>query len=306
MDKPRIKRLIFSGVFVFFMAYPVFSQSSFSKGEAIFLENRPQEALQYLETAAAEDPAHVQAYIYLGITYQQLNRPDDAINALQKILPRGGSQTAVIAFNLGNAWFSKGNYSMAVQYYTSAMDADPSFYSAILNRANSKIKMNELKDAVADYQMYLRMEPFTPQRGQIEKLIAFINEEFAAEERRIEQQKIAEQQRLEELRLAEERRLEELRIAEERRVEELRIAEEKRLEDLRIAEEQRRIADEQRRIAEEQRRIAEEELARVERERRQRLLDEVAASLQAAAEDSRGLSAGNEGVQGYEGEFELE
>jgi hypothetical protein len=46
--------------------------------------------------------------------------------------------------------------------------------------------------------------------------------------------------------------------------------------------------------------------AKADEERRRRLLEEVSASLQAAAEDSRGISSGAEDVLGYDGEFELE
>jgi hypothetical protein len=50
----------------------------------------------------------------------------------------------------------------------------------------------------------------------------------------------------------------------------------------------------------------EEARAAAEAERRQRLLEEVAASLQSSAEETQGLSSGSEDVQGYDGEFELE
>jgi tetratricopeptide (TPR) repeat protein len=203
----------------------------------MFMENKPQEALSYLEAAVTEDPAHVKAFIYLGIAYQQLNRLDDAIAVYQRILPRSGAETARIAFNLGNVYFAKGSHSQAVQSYTRALEADPMYATAFLNRANAEIHQGLLKEAVFDYERYLAMEPASPQRGQIEKLIAFVRAEFAAEEQR------------------------------------------------------RQIA---------------EETARLEAERRQRLMDEVSASLQAAAEGSKGLSAGNEGIQGYEGEFVLE
>ena len=58
-------------------------------------------------------------------------------------------------------------------------------------------------------------------------------------------------------------------------------------------------AEEMRRIiaAEEERRLAEE---------RQRLLDIVAASLQSVADSSQGISFGAEGVEHYNGEFELD
>lgn len=75
-------------------------------------------------------------------------------------------------------------------------------------------------------------------------------DERAAEEKRLGEDRIAEQLRLEEERIAEERRHKEERIAEERRLEKEHIAEEQRLEKKRIAEE-RRLEEE--RIAEEER-----------------------------------------------------
>ncbi|AEF81017.1 tetratricopeptide repeat protein [Leadbettera azotonutricia] len=229
--------VIFTGFCLFSGFSPVFSQTAFAKGEEFFMQNKPKEALGFLENAVAEDPAHVQAFIYLGIVYQQLGLQDEAIAALRKILPRGGQETAKIAYNLGNAYFAKNNMDSALQFYTQAIEANGSYSSAYLNRANAKIKANSLRDAIEDYQAYLVLEPQSAKRPQIEKLIAFIQDEFATEERR---------------------------------------------------------------------RIMAEEAARAEAERKKRLMDEVSASLQAAAEDSKGLSAGNEDVQGYDGEFEME
>jgi len=201
------------------------------------MQNKPQEAVRFLEFAVSEDPAHVQAFLYLGIAYQQIGRLDDAIETFRKILPRGGSETARIAFNLGNAHFSKGSFELARQYYSQAIEADPSYAAAYLNRANAHIKSGALSGAIADYEVYLSLEPNSPQREQVLRLISFVREEFAAEERR---------------------------------------------------------------------RVAAEEAARAEVDRRRRLLEEVTESLQAAAEDSRGLSAGTEDLQDYESEFELE
>ena len=58
--------------------------------------------------------------------------------------------------------------------------------------------------------------------------------------------------------------------------------------------------------AEERRRIIAEEEERRLAEERQRILDAVSASLQSAADNSQGISSGAEGVEGYEGEFELD
>jgi tetratricopeptide (TPR) repeat protein len=226
-----------ASVFLFLAALPGFAQSNFIRGEELFMQNRPGEALAFLELAAAEDPAHVRAFQYLGRVYEQLGRIDEAIAAYRKILPRAGKEAARVAFNLGNAYFIKGNTVFAEQFYTQALEEDPGFASACLNRANSRVKAGSLREAAVDYELYLSLEPRSPKRPEIEGLLAFIREEFAAEERR---------------------------------------------------------------------KLLAEEAARAEAERRRRLLEEVSASLQSAAEDSRGLSSGSEGVHEYEGEFELE
>jgi tetratricopeptide (TPR) repeat protein len=232
-----MNKRFFSLVLFLVLGTFLFAQSSFSKGEELFLQNKPKEALPFLEQAVAEDPAYVQAALYLGIAYQQIDKFDEAIAVYRKILPRSGSQSALIAYNLANVYFSRGNATFAEQYYTQAINANPMYASAYLNRANSRIKSGLLQESISDYRQYLSLEPNSPKRSQIESLIAFIQDEAAAEE---------------------------------------------------------------------QRRIAAEAAAKAEAERRQRLLDQVSASLQAAADDAQGLSSGAESVQGYDGEFELE
>jgi len=234
-------KTVLAGFFVFFLLIfcirVINAQTPFSQGEELFMQNKPQEALQFLETVVSEDPAHVQAYLYLGITYLQLNRVDDAISTYTKILPRGGGETARIAYNLANAYFTKGSFDLAWKFYTQAIEENPEYSSAYLNRANTLVKRGDLEDAIKDYEEYLVLEPDSPKNDQIIALIAFIREEFEETERR---------------------------------------------------------------------RVMAEEAARTEAERRRRLLEEVTESLQAAAEDSRGLSAGTEDVMDYDSEFELE
>jgi tetratricopeptide (TPR) repeat protein len=177
-------RIILAGLCLAGAAGAAWGQTAFAQGEELFVRNKPGDAVQYLEKAVAEDPAHVKAYLYLGIAYQQLNRIDDAIAAYTRILPKGGNETARIAFNLGNAWFAKGNAENAVAAYTDALKADPNYASAYLNRANARIKTGALREAVSDYNNYVILEPRSAKRAQIERLVSYIQEEFAAEERR--------------------------------------------------------------------------------------------------------------------------
>jgi len=201
------------------------------------MQNKPAEAVVFLENAAADEPAKTVTWLYLGIVYEQLNRPDEAIATYRRILPLAGSLSANVANNLGNVYFQRGNIEMAEQYYTQAIGFNSVFSRAYLGRANTRTKAGNLRNAVSDYEQYLTLEPRSAQRAKIEQLIGIIRAEFAAEERK----KIL--------------------------------------------------------AAEEEKRLAEE---------RQKLLDSVSASLQSAADSSKGISTGTEGVEAYQGNFELE
>jgi tetratricopeptide (TPR) repeat protein len=209
----------------------------FRQGEELFLRNRPAEAVAFLEKVNAAEPANISAALYLAMAYEQLGREDNAIAVYRRILPIGGEHTALVAFNLGNAYYAKGTAVFAEQFYTRAIEADPGYASAYLNRANTRIKTGALREALPDYELYLALEPASPKRPQIERLISLVEEEAASAERR---------------------------------------------------------------------KLAAEAAARAEEEKRRQLIDEVSASLQAAAEETEGFTAGSEDLTGYEGEFELE
>ncbi|GHT63501.1 hypothetical protein FACS1894110_01450 [Spirochaetia bacterium] len=260
----------------------------FARGEELFMQNKPKEAQAILEKITAQDPSNVKAFLYLGIVYQQLDMIDEAITTYRRILPRAGNEQARIAYNLGNAYYIKGSAVFAEQYYTQAIEADPGYASAYLNRGNTRIKAGSLNTAMPDYELFLILEPNSPKRPQIEQLMAFIREESTAEDRRKEE--AAEQ--------AERQKI----VAENAAKEEAAAAEQRREQAAAFAEQQKKIAEE----TAERQRIAAENAAKDAAERRQRMMDELSASLQSSAENTRGLSAGSEDVLGYEGEFELE
>jgi tetratricopeptide (TPR) repeat protein len=259
------------------------------------MANRPQEALGFLEGVLIQDPGNVRASLYLGVVYLQLGRPEDAIAIYRKILPRAGNEAARVAFNLGDVYFSLGNNEYAEEFYTQALALDIAYAPAYLNRANLRIKKGDLMEALPDYELYLTLEPRSPQRPQIEQLIALIRGEYAAaERRRILAEEEAERQRI---KAAEEAERQRVLAAEEAERQRIRAEEAERQRAAAAAEAERRRVEE----AERQRLLAEEMEAR-----RQALLREVSASLQSAAEETRGSSAGAEGILDYEGEFELE
>ena len=182
-----------------FQAVFCFGQSNFTRGEELLMQNKPAEAVGFLERAVSEDPAHVQAGLYLGIVYEQLDRVEQAITIYRRILPSAGSLSANVANNLGNVYFQRGNTEEAERYYSEAIGFNGRYSGAYLGRANTRIKSGNLMNAIVDYEQYLSLEPSSAQRANIERLIALLRQEAATAELR---RQMAEE---EERRLAEER-----------------------------------------------------------------------------------------------------
>ncbi|MDR0302929.1 MAG: tetratricopeptide repeat protein [Treponema sp.] len=178
-----MKKIILAG-FWLLTAFFCHAQTNLSRGEALLMQNKPAEAVVFLENAVSDDTSNTTAYLYLGIVYEQLNRPNEAVAVYRRALPIAGNLSANVANNLGNVYFQMGNNEMAQQYYSQAIDYNSVFSKAYLGRANTQIKAGNLRNAVSDYEQYLTLEPRSNQRPKIEQLISLIRSEFAAEERR--------------------------------------------------------------------------------------------------------------------------
>jgi len=148
------------------------------------MQNKPVEAVVYLLNALSEDSSNTRAYLYLGVIYEQLGSTNEAVAVYRRALPIAGVFSANVANNLGNVYFQTGNVEMAEQFYSQAIGFNSAFSKAYLGRANTRVKAGNLRNAVSDYEQYLSLEPNSKQKTNIERLVALIKSEFAAEERK--------------------------------------------------------------------------------------------------------------------------
>ena len=210
---------------------------SFDGGERLFRENKPAEAVPLLEKAILEPKTDERAWLYLGLSYQQLGRLDEAATAFRKGLGQSGRFKSLFYFDLGNIFVLQNKNSFAADMFTQSMEIDGAYAPSYLNRANARLAVKDYGSAREDYGRYLELEPRSPQREMIEKLLKSL--------------------------------------------------------DGGIAETQRIAAEtEARRLA-------------VETARKE-LLDRMAASLKAAADETTSISAGVGTVQGYGDEIKLD
>lgn len=219
------------------LAVPACAAGDFEEGERLFREDKPREAALRLEKAAAEAQPDERSWLYLGLAYQQLGRLDEAAGAFRKGTVAALRFRHLYFYDLGNVYLLQGKNSFAAEMFGSALEIDPNFAEAYLNRANARITVRDYSGARDDYSRYLELVPASAQRASIEEVVRRLSGGIEAEARA-------------------------------------------------AAEAQAR-------------QIAAEEA-------RQALIDQVTASLKAAADETTNLSSGSGSVQGYGDELQLE
>lgn len=268
----KIKTKLFCCVGVLFFCFAGYAESD---GEKAFKENRPSDAVILLENDIMAGIASGAAYNYLGLSYYQLGDFQKSVEAFDKGLGVTGTNKKILAYNQGNSYYAMHDYNKAAKSFSLALSADPSFYNALLNRANSYLMAQNFSGALSDYKRYIIVVPDDPQKNEIIRLISALENEIKAQE-------VAAEQAAKEAE----------RIAEE----------EKRMK----AEMEKQAAEERERFAREEaeRKRIDDEKRAAEAERRRKLLEDVANSLQNT--DSTNMSAGAEDLIDYEQEAELD
>jgi tetratricopeptide (TPR) repeat protein len=270
------KYLLFYTFFIIFSV--LFSATSLwaeSEGEKLFKSNRPAEAALFLEDEITSGTASSAAYNYLGLSYYQTGEYERSVDAFAKGLKVPSTNKKILSFNQGNSYYAMGDYENAAKSFSLAISADPKFSQALLNRGNSYLMSQKYSETISDYERYIIMEPEDVQRPKLEQLISLLKQELVRQEE--EARMMAE----EAARLAEE----EKRMAEElarQKEEEERLEAERKAEEERFAEQKRQ----------------------EEAERRRKMLEDVANSLQNT--DSTNMTSGTEDLIDYDFESELD
>ncbi len=177
---------------------PVVLASEFSeRGIKLFMENKPQEAVAVLEAATKEQGADEKLFLYLGIAYQQLGKWDESIASFRKGLAKASSYKHQFLFNIANSFYAQGRNAFALEYYDQALVERSDYTQAYLNRANAKMRLGDHGGAVADYSLYLSLDPGSAQAAEIRRLIELLGSRAAEADRQkaeAEARKLAEEQ----------------------------------------------------------------------------------------------------------------
>ncbi len=256
MVKKALLLLVFS-----IFALSLTAADSYQDGLQDYREGRNEQALLNLKKALDTDPSNDGACLYLGVLYQKMGNVNQAETYYVQGRGLSGLHFMDLTFNLANLYFNQKRYDEAGELYERLL-LSPGVHrtSSLLNLANMSVQKGDFDRAVDLYLDYLIEDPDTPQRPQIEQMVALLQQGID----RAEQQRLAEEERL------------------------------------RQAEEAAKQAEEaeKARLAEEQRQREIEEQQRLEEEARQReLLDSILSSLESSGQETKNFTADSEKVQ---------
>ena len=157
--------------------------SPLEEGEKLFAANEPLKARALFEEALKTEPGNPKVYSYLAIVYEQLGDSDRAIAILRRGLPIAGELKATFYYGMGTNYERRGEQAQAEKMYGEAIALDEAYAKAWLNRANVRVALQGYEGAIADYTMYLRLEPQSRQRADVQKMIDLLS--ASAREKRV-------------------------------------------------------------------------------------------------------------------------
>lgn len=184
MKGKRLRRIHYLFIFCF-AVHSLYAQSDFQRAKSMLSLNHPDQAVPLLYKVIEEEAQNAQAYLYLGLAYNQLGKYGDARVWLMKGKPLAGTDAYLFDFNLGNTYFMLEQFEAAEHAYGQAIHANGYYAPAFLNRANVYMKQEKFAAAVQDYKMYLQLNPATGQKAAIQQIIGLLEERDRAEKARL-------------------------------------------------------------------------------------------------------------------------
>lgn len=172
-----VRRLMPIIVYLVTAAASGFTEDALAQGKRLLLNNQPDKALPLFYQASSEGQNDPKINLYLGICYINLGKYAEAEQQLLAGKTKDTSGAYLYSYNLGNVYFLQSRFTEAEEAYTAALSARRAYPPAVLNRANTYIKLENHPQALEDYKFYLNLEPAASQRQAIQRMISLLESE---------------------------------------------------------------------------------------------------------------------------------
>ena len=165
---------------IIYLLVPVvsgFADDALTQGKNFLLKNQPDKALPLFYQASSEGQNDPKINLYLGICYISLGKYAEAEQQLLAGKSKDAAGSYLYSYNWGNVYFSQSRFTEAEEAYTAALSVRRAYPPAVLNRANTYIKLENYSLALEDYKFYLNLEPAASQRQTIQRMISLLESE---------------------------------------------------------------------------------------------------------------------------------
>ena len=176
--------LFFSSVNLLFAQSDVNSteESFFAKGLDAFKWQKTDEAINFFEKAAAQEPENDKIYLFLGYCLQEKKDYLKAEEAFTEGININGREKELLVFSRANMRAESGSVENAVSDYNSVIAMNGTLKSpAMLNLANIYLNNGKLQEALDSYNAYMSEYPDNPQKDNIARLISLLSNRLVSE-----------------------------------------------------------------------------------------------------------------------------
>ena len=151
----------------FILAQDKDSTATVEGGLKLANEKKFQEAITVFERCVKQTPENADIYYYLGNAYLDLLDFNNAIKQFSQTIAFNANYSDAITdyetvlkytpslhevqFDLGNAYFSVGNFEKALSFYDQAITLNNSYSNYYFNRAITEYNLGFPEDACADF-----------------------------------------------------------------------------------------------------------------------------------------------------------
>lgn len=155
----------------------LFAQDALAEGKKLLLNNQPDKAIPLFRKAASEGKNDPKISLYLGVCYIVLGKYAEAEQQLLTGKDKDPLNTYLYLYNLGNIYFQQSRFTEAAEAYNAVLMIRKAYSPAVLNRANTYIKLEKYEQALNDYKFYLNLEPATSQKQAIQRMVSLLEME---------------------------------------------------------------------------------------------------------------------------------
>ena len=149
----------------------LYSSSPFEIGLSFLREEKPIRAIENFNEAIKNGNHPKDIYLYVGLSYLKMGEYSLAIDSFAKGKYIDNANFHIYSFNMGNAFFAQNRFYDAEISYNEALASSKPYPPALLNRANTRMKIGRYAMALKDYKEYLNLFPNDVQKEEVKQMI---------------------------------------------------------------------------------------------------------------------------------------